>query len=145
MPALQNRDRALSWLLRGLGLIDACALIVALLPGDFILRISREMGLATLPDSPLDGYLIRSTSVLYALHGGLMLGLASDVARYRPVIRLLGCLAIAHGIVMFGVDRAIGMPAWWTWTEGPVFALCGVVVLALSRDPSNSMDAGAAS
>lgn len=140
MPALRNRDWALAWLLRGLGLIDACALIVAFLPGGYILRINDELGLAALPDTPLVSYLIRSTSVLYALHGGLMLGLSRDVARYRPLIRLLGGLVVAHGIVLFGIDYAIGMPAWWTCMEGPSFIACGVAVLVLSSHPSTPTD-----
>lgn len=136
-----TREWALAWLLRGLGVIDLCAVFVAFCPNDVVLRINQVVGLSPLPDAPLVSYLIRSTSVLYALHGGLMLGLASDVVRYRPLIRLLGFLAVGHGIVIFGIDQAIGMPVWWTWMEGPVFAACGVAMLTLSSQPSGSSDA----
>lgn len=140
MPSPLRQDQALAWLLRGLGVVDLCAIIIAFLPGDVIDRINHSLELATLPHVPLVGYLIRSTSVLYALHGGLMLGLASDVVRYRPLIRLLGWLAMAHGLLIFGVDRRVGMPIWWTWIEGPTFALCGAAVLALAQYPSKSTE-----
>lgn len=140
MPHPTSRDRAIAWLLRGLGMVDACAIVIAFLPGEAILQIHYILGLAPLPDAPLVSYLIRSTSVLYALHGGLMLGLATDVARYRPVIRLLGGLAMVHGVVIFGIDQSLGMPWWWNWMEGPTFALCGVAVLTLSGHPARSTD-----
>lgn len=127
-----RRDRALAWLLRGLGCVDLLAIAVAFLPVHTIAAVNQWMGLESLPDSPLVDYLIRSTSVLYALHGGLMLGLSSDVVRYRPLIRLLGWLAIAHGLAMFFVDRQLGLPPWWPWIEGPTFAGCGTAVLLLA-------------
>ena len=48
-----------------------------------------SLGLGPMPQGPLVGYLIRSASALYALHGALALFLSFDVRRYWRVITFL--------------------------------------------------------
>lgn len=132
-PVSSRRDRILAGLLRGLGAADLLALAVVFLSDETIDAFNRLAGLDPLPESPLVSYLIRSTSVLYALHGALLLGMATDVVRYRPLIRLLGWLAILHGGLLFYIDFQADLPGWWRSVEGPAFALCGLAIVMLSR------------
>jgi hypothetical protein len=75
------------------------------------------------------GYLLRSASALYALHGAMILFVAFDVRRYWRLITFLALAALVHGAVMAGIDAAVGMPRPWALAEGPCFAATGAVVL----------------
>jgi hypothetical protein len=122
----------LTWFLRILGCVDLLALGIVALPTRWIDAVNRAAGLEDVGDSRLSGYLVRSTSALYALHGALLLFMSFDAARFLPVIRFLGWLAIVHGAILVFIDTSVGMPWWWCAVEGPVFALCGAAVLRMS-------------
>jgi hypothetical protein len=65
--------------------------------------------------------------------------MASDLDRYRPLVRFFGvCLALL-GIVFTCVDLAAGMPWWWTALEGPGAVPVGALVYFLVR-PAYSKD-----
>lgn len=133
-PGEKNgRGRALALLLVALGLIDLSALAAVVMPREWMASMHEAAGLGSLPDAPIVGYLARSSSALYALHGALMLALATDVARFAPIIRLLAWGAIVHGLVIFGIDFAEQMPIWWRIAEGPCFSLTGVVTLVVQN------------
>jgi len=89
--------------------------------------------LGVMPDTPVVWYLARSTSAFYAIFGGLFLLASLDIDRYRPLVVYLGVSTTALGLVLFIVDSAEGMPASWTWSEGPVVVVSGIVVLYLTR------------
>ena len=99
-------------------------------------RTHKFVGLGTFPDGPIVGYLARSTSALYALHGAMVLFMSFDVARYARLIRFMAVAALVHGAVILGIDLAEGMPAPWRYGEGPAFAATGVAVLWLQRQRS---------
>lgn len=127
------RPLFLAWFLRGLGLIDLVALLAVFLPTEWIAWSHQSTGMGNLPEERIVGYLVRSTSALYALHGALLLFLAFDVVRYRPLIQFLGWLTVMHGIILLFVDVRVGMPPWWQWTEGPTFSAIGLAIVILSR------------
>ena len=82
-----------------------------------------------MPQIPIVGYLTRSISALYALHGALLVFMAGDVHRYLPVVRFLAVAGAVFGAVLLGIDCAVGMPQSWTIGEGPyVVALSAVVM-----------------
>jgi hypothetical protein len=102
------------------------------------------VGLGAFPDPPLVGYLVRSASALYALHGAMILFVSFDIERYRPLIRFLAVAALIHGAAMMGIDLGEGMPWYWTLSEGPAFAATGAVVLVLLRQSPSSAAASQA-
>jgi hypothetical protein len=124
-------QRGLVWGLRALGVLDLLALTVVVMPWAWLAAAHAAAGLGEMPQAPVVGYLARSASVLYALHGAAVLFLSSDVVRYRPLIRFWALAALAHGAIMFGIDRTEGMPRLWTLLEGPCFAATGALVLLL--------------
>jgi len=115
--------------LRVLGGIDVLAFIAVAMPTAWIQWGHQWSGLDEFPDAPIASYLARSASALYALHGLMIVYMSFDVRRYWPLIRLMARLAVAHGVVMYGIDLAVGMPAWWSAFEGPAFAATGLIVL----------------
>lgn len=135
---MSQSSRRLAWVLRLLGALDLLALIAVVLPRTGLEAAHRWIGLGEWPDAPIVGYLARSASVLYALHGALVVYLSFDVERYRPLIRFLAVLALVHGGIMFAIDWHEGMPLWWQCVEGPGFAATGGLVLALLRQASEN-------
>lgn len=125
--------RNVARLLRLFGLVDLCALFAVVVPHAWLSDAARAAGLAGLPADPVAGYLARSASLMYALHGATVFFISFDVRRYWPLIRCLALLAPVHGAIILGLDLAEGMPIWWTSLEGPAFAATGLFVLALQR------------
>jgi hypothetical protein len=70
----------------------------------------------------------------YAIFGGVCLVLASDIERYRPLIKFLGATLVLFGVTLIGIDLAAGMPLWWTASEGLSTIVFGVLMLALSPE-----------
>ena len=87
------------------------------------------------------GYLARSASVMYALHGLVVFYVSFDLARYWSLIRLLAITAILHGALMSLIDYRVGMPWWWALLEGPCFAATGVAALTLQALAGRPRDA----
>ena len=125
--------QVLAWLLRVLGAMDLAALVTVVLPWRWVAEIHQRTGLGALPAGQIVDYLVRTTPALYAVHGALLLYLSFDVVRYHPLIRFLGWLMMAHGLLLVFIDVQAGMPLWWTICEGPIFATLGLAMLLLPR------------
>jgi hypothetical protein len=125
--------RALVFLLRLLACIDLLALAALALPHALLAKAHAWAGLGTLPEIPVVGYLARSASLLYALHGAVVLFISFDLVRYWRFITFLAAVACVHGALLLGIDLAEGMPLWWTILEGPAIVVAGIVVLGLQR------------
>jgi hypothetical protein len=134
---MTKSDKVLVILHRYLGGIPGLlALVPVFMPFSWMVDTHRWLGLGEMPTGPIVEYLARSLSAFYALVGALCLVMASDLDRYRPLVRFFGvCLALL-GIVFTGVDLAAGMPWWWTVIEGPGAVPVGGLVYYLARSSS---------
>jgi len=129
---MSRAERALVLLLRAAGLLTLTALFPAVMPRAWMDAIHRWLGLGALHQAPIVGYLTRSLSAMYALHGALVLFVSTDVRRWMPVIRCLAVLGVLFGAGMIVLDWAVGLPAWWIAGEGPVVIALGVAILWLA-------------
>lgn len=126
-------DRALALLLRLIGAALLLALLAVVLPFPAMDAIHRDaLGLGPLPDGVIVQYLSRTVSLLYAVHGAVMVYVSFDVPRYRPLIVVLGVLNGLFGASAFAVDLTFGMPLWWAAWEGPVIVAAAVATVALA-------------
>ncbi|HOY57412.1 MAG TPA: hypothetical protein PK640_04640 [Verrucomicrobiota bacterium] len=125
-------DRILAWLLRVSGAMTLTALGAVFMPCDWMNLIHQRLGMGELPHVPIVGYLTRSVSALYALHGALLIMVSLDIRRYLPIVRFLGWAGVAMGPILFGVDRSVGMPSQWANREGPFVVAFSVVILVLA-------------
>lgn len=130
---MNRAERLLALVLRVFSVPLLCALPCALLPFAWMDVVHRELGLGALPPDPIVHYLARSCSLLYAMHGALLLFASFDVRRYLPLIRFVAALGIAFGVGMVWVDHAAGLPAHWQWMEGAVIIAESGVLLWLVR------------
>lgn len=132
-PAKQTSARSLPLILRAFGAMDMLAFIAVAMPTAWIENGHQWVGLGAFPDAPVAGYLARSASMMYGLHGVFLFLLATDTVRYGKLIRWVAGITVLHGGVMFAIDLFEQMPLWWTLVEGPAFSLTGIVVLAAQR------------
>ncbi len=114
-PAIPNRgaDRWLLFFLRGIGAITLLAFAAAVMPRNWIVEISEELGFAPFPESPLTFYLARNLSLLYGFVGATLWVIASDLQRYRPLVRYVWMGTLLFGLLQLVVDVISGMPSWW--------------------------------
>jgi hypothetical protein len=130
---MNRNERALALLLRASAVLLLIALLPAVMPFAWMERIHSDMGMGQLPNTPIVAYLTRSLSLMYAMHGAIVLFLSFNVRRHLPVIKCLAALGVVFGIGMLALDCAVGMPRFWTIGEGPFIAALGVVLLWISR------------
>src|SRR5437870_580230 len=117
---MTTSDKLLVILLRDvLGGPGLFVLVAVCMPVSWMAAAHRWLGLGEMPNAPVVEYLDRSVSVFYALFGALFLLAASDLERYRPLVRFLGVAFALLGLVLLGVDVAAGLPWWWIALEGP--------------------------
>lgn len=136
-----GHDRRLKWFLRLVGVADLLAVVVVFLPTEWLAWAHEAVGLGAFPQGRIVGYLARSTSLLYGIHGAMLLVLANDVARYRALIRWYGRVIAVAGALLIGVDISESMPVWWTVFEGAAVVGIGVVILTLCQDDPVEADA----
>ncbi len=78
---MANRyEKTLALLLRLDAILLLAAVVPSMMPFAWMQAIHRSLGMGELSGGPLNGYLTRSLSMLYALHGAVMLFLSLDVA-----------------------------------------------------------------
>lgn len=130
---IRKSDRLLVFLLRFLSVSACLALVAVLMPMSWMAATHRWLGLGEMPVTPIVEYLARSLSAFYVLFGALSFVLSADVERYRPLVGFLGCAFAAYGAVFIGVDLLVGMPWWWTASEGPPCLFVGVWIFLLAR------------
>ena len=135
---MTKAEKVLVILLRLLGVTALFGLLAVVLPASWMAATHRWLGLGEMPTASVVEYLARSVSAFYALLGALCLVMASDLERYRPLVRFFGVAFALLGIVFAGVDLVAGMPWWWTALEGPGAVPIGALVYFLARPSSSS-------
>ena len=125
-------EKALVWLLRISGIILLTALVAVVMPFSWMQIIHRYLGMGELPAGPIMGYLTRSLSLFYAMHGTLIIFVSLDIRRHQPFVKFLAVVSILFGIGMIILDIVVGMPLYWILFEGPLVIPLGVAILWLA-------------
>jgi hypothetical protein len=129
---MNRPEKVLVAILRLAGVLLLTALIPAVMPFAWMKDIHRLLGMGELPEGPILGYLTRSLSLMYAMHGALVFFISLDIRRFLPVVKCLGVLAVVFGIGMLALDGMVGMPLSWTACEGSFIIVLGGVMLWLT-------------
>ena len=137
---MTRADKALVILLRFVGVGSLFALIPVLMPMSWMVATHRWLGLGEMPTDPVVEYLARDLSAFYALVGALLLVMASELERYRPLVRFFALAFIALSILFTGVDLAAGMPWWWSASEGPGGVVFGALLFVLAVPLTRRME-----
>lgn len=130
---MTNQDRFVQVLLRVIGTAGLLAIPFVMVPYGWMDVIHRALGMGTLPDAPIVGYLARSASAFYAILGGLLWTISLDLHRHRLVLGYIGAAVVVFGAAVLVVDFVEGMPLWWSLWEGPLNVVFGAVFFWFSR------------
>src|SRR6516165_12646997 len=100
---MTKADKVLVLLLRIVGVPALVALVAVVMPVSWMAATHRWLGLGEMPTGPVVEYLARSLSAFYAIMGAVCLVLATDLERYRPLVRFLGVAYVLMSLVLLGV------------------------------------------
>ena len=144
---MTTQERFPQVLLRVIGTAGLLAIPFVMLPYSWMDVIHQGLGLGRLPDAPIVGYLARSASAFYAILGGLFWTISFDLHRHRLVLGYVGSAAVLFGVAMLAADFAVGMPIWWSLSEGPLNVAFGTTFVWFSwrlgeSDSSAASDLG---
>ncbi|MFG0291106.1 MAG: hypothetical protein ACF8CQ_23270 [Rhodopirellula sp. JB044] len=114
--------------LRTVGAAALLAFAAAIMPARWMMVIAGELGIDPFPDSPLTFYLARNLSLLYGYVGVLLMIMAADLDRYRPLVRCTAFGTMSFGVMQWVADSMAGMPAWWTYGESSSTFLGGALL-----------------
>jgi hypothetical protein len=128
-----NRQRLQSWLLRVAGSVEILAFVAVLMPRSWMEASHAWLGLGDMPQGAVLMFMIRQASYVYGMHGVLLWILASDVTRYRPLIRFTGFSFLLAAPVFLIIDHTAGMPLYWTLSDAAGCAFFGVALLWLTH------------
>jgi hypothetical protein len=120
-------------ILRTMGTGGLLAIPAIFFPYSWMNACHELLGLGAMPDAPIVTYLARSLSAFYAIVGAFLIYISWDIRRYRSLVRLWAMIAIAMGLVLFGIDLTSGLPTGWTFFEGPMTLTIGIVLLWCQR------------
>lgn len=129
----QQAVRAVRILLCIGGIVTGSAFLTVALPTDWMASTHERLGLGQFPEGPIVEYLARSVSAFYGFHGVLLFVVASDPARFKPIVIYLAAFNIIFGAMLIAIDFHAGMPAWWTIAEGPSIIVIGLLLAMFGR------------
>ena len=113
---IENMNKWKLWTGRLL-LVSGSFLLLAIVPIFFPVTLMNTihgwLGLGEMAQTPIVIYLARSTSILYAVHGAVMVYTGLKIERLWPMVMLLGVLHVAIGLTLIGVDINAGLPLYW--------------------------------
>jgi hypothetical protein len=131
---IPDKPRLLAALLRLEGTIEVLAFVAVVMPHAWMAAAHRWLGMGELSTFPLLDYMIRSVSLLYGLHGVLLLLLATDVMRFRLLIIYTAASYLLAAVAFSAIDLRNSMPWWWSVSEvGSVFSLALVLFWLLRK------------
>jgi len=128
-----QRQHLQAWLLRVAGAVEILAFVAVVMPRSWMESSHAWLGLGEMPSGAVLMFLIRQASYVYGMHGILLWILASNVTRYRPLIRFTGFSFLLSAPVFFIIDHTEGMPLYWTISDAAGCAFFGAALLWLDR------------
>lgn len=129
---MRSQD-AQAWLLRLAGALEILAFIAVAMPRSWMDVSHAWLGLGDMPRGPIIMFMIRQASYAYGMHGISLWVLASNVARFRPLVLLNGISFLLAAPVFFLIDHTSGMPLWWTVADALGCGFFGASLLLLNR------------
>jgi hypothetical protein len=131
---MADKPRLLAALLRLEGTIEMLAFIAVVMPHAWMAAAHRWLGMGELSAFPLLDYMIRSVSLLYGLHGVLLMLLATDVRRFRLLIIYTAASYLLAALAFTAIDVRNSMPWWWSVSEVGSVLWLGLVLFWLLRE-----------
>ena len=133
----KKAETVLKILFRLNALLLTSAFLTIFLPVAWMRQAHQWLGLGTFPDASITEYLARSCSMMYSVHGLVLLVVSFNLRRYWELIPLLAGVHVLMGALLLGIDIKSGMPWYWTLVEGPGILIFGCALLWLWKMASS--------
>ena len=114
------------------------AFFAVFMPYESMASTHRWLGLGEFPAGPVVEYLARSVAAFYGFHGVLLFVVSSDPVRFRPIVTFLALFNILFGAMLLVIDTQVGLPPWWTASEGPSIIVIGALLALLNARPEGA-------
>jgi hypothetical protein len=62
----------------------------------------------------------------------IFLPVSTDPMKYRAIVSYIASMNVLFGVIVFAIDLHAGMPAYWTFGEGPPITAFGIVIAYLN-------------
>ena len=128
-----SAETGLRFVLRLASVVTLSAALFVFIPRPRMAAAHAWLGLGPMAAGPLPEYLARSASALYALVGGGIWLLSTDLHAYRKLIRYYGYAHVTFGLTLLVIDWWVGMPLYWRIQESPAVTAFGVAILYFQR------------
>ena len=149
----QKAEKILSWLFRLNAFLLTLAFLTMLMPNEWMNWCHEKLGLGSQAIfrvagqqagqvNPIAEYLARSCSMLYGIHGLVLLIVAFNLRKYWQVVPLLIGLHVALGAMVLLIDLKVGMPWYWAAAEGPgIMAFAAILFWLYKKADTQSLAA----
>lgn len=138
-PDTNYWTRFLAVVLRIGGSVELLAIFSVFLPRLWMEQAHESLGLGEMPRGVVVDFLIRQSSLYYAMHGLLLWFLASDPRRFQPIIRLMGWTFLLFGPAFCTINLTVGTPLWWALSDPAACALLGLLLLHGDRQLTRAL------
>ena len=128
-----NAEKMQVLVLRTVGSVECLAFAAVVIPFQWMGVVHAWLGLGEMPDGVVLRYLIREVALVDGLHGVLLLLLARDVERFRPLIIFTGFSYLLGGPVFALGAATAGMPWFWVLGVGLSCLAVGIILLWLTK------------
>jgi hypothetical protein len=126
-----NCRRLQGLVLRLVGAVEVLAFGAVVLPYDWMQVGYAWLDRGEMPSGPVFDSVMRQVSFSYGMHGVGMWVIASDVARYRPMVVLAAIGYLAAGPAFLLIDFIVDMPGSWLAGNGGSCLLIGGLLSGL--------------
>lgn len=116
-------------------MVTGSAFFAVFMSSESMASTHKWLGLGEFPDGPMIEYLARSVAAFYGFHGVLLFVVSSDPVRLRPIVTFIAVFNILFGAMLVVIDTRVGLPTWWTASEGPSIIVIGVLLALLNARP----------
>ncbi len=131
-----SAEKILTLMLRVNAAILIVALPMAILPFETMSWIHGWFNMGDLSDQPITEYLARSCSLLYGMHGLVLMLISIAPRRHWSLIGPVALIHVGLGLTIFLVDLDAGMPWYWTAAEGIPISIYGALLYLFWRKAS---------
>ncbi len=135
---MSETRRALRLFLWAYGATELLALVGLFMPRSWMGLVHDAMDLGQLPSKPMFFFLARVASLMYAVHGAVVIFVSFDLVHYARLITFIGALLLLQGSAVMVMGICESVPLWWALGDGSAVIVCGAIILLLqwlSREP----------
>src|SRR5687768_15582464 len=126
-----NPARSTATFLRVLAILQMLTAGIVIMPLEWIDAWHAWIGLGVMSHDPMLRYVVRGGALVQGAIGVLLGVMATDVARYRPLIVTTAVIYLVSAPAFYFIDSIAHMPRFWCILDSAACVVVGSLLLAL--------------